>query len=81
MVGKHVTKVGYIIGSNVEYINREFYKEKLKKLVGYGETLFEIKPKAVCEKDSSSFYLVVYAIIDNKDKIDNDLQEVEVGNG
>ena len=50
-------------------------------LVGYDEKVIEIKPKTVYEKDSASFCLVLYSIIDQKDKIDKELQEVKVGNG
>jgi len=80
-IEKHVTRAGFIIGPNVEYANRLYCKKKLMDLIGYNDKLFEIKPKTVYKKDSNSFCLVVYAITEDKDKVDKDLQEIEVGNG
>ena len=72
-IGKHITRAGFIISLNVEYANRLYYKEKLMDLTGYNDKLFEIKPKTVWEKDSNSFFLVVYAMIDKKEAVDQKL--------
>ena len=80
-IEKYTTKVGYIIGPNVEYANRDYYADKMMALTGFEEQIIEIKPKMVYEKDSDSFCLVVYSVIDKKDKVDEVLQEIEVRNG
>ena len=54
IISKYVTKVGYIIGLNLEYANKRYYKELLIKKVNYDKKVFKFKPKWVFEKDSMS---------------------------
>ena len=67
IVGKHIVKIEYIVGPNLEYTNLQYYAMKLKSKNGYKESIFELKKKMVYEKDSDSLYIAVHAMMDKRE--------------
>ena len=80
-IPEYITKVGILVGPNVEWANPRYYKQLLRDKVGYREKILEISKDKVFEKDIQSKALVVYATLSKWESVDNDLQSIEVGNG
>ena len=51
----------------------------MKSSAGYEENIFKLTQDKVYEKDISSKYLIINAIMDNRKKIDQYLQEINLG--
>ena len=76
---QHTTRIRVFIGMNDEFVNTKYQEEKVMNTVGYKDNIFKLLRAKVCEKDISSKCLVVNATMDNREKIDQDLQEINLG--
>ena len=48
--------------------------------VEYSEKIFELNKDKVFEKDIESHRLMLYSTLSNRDKVDNDMQNIETRN-
>ena len=72
-IPQYTTKVGIIVGYDLEYINTKYIKQKLLEKEKYTEEIFKIKHNYTCKKDFQSKYLVIHTILNEREKVDYDL--------
>ena len=56
-------------------------KNNLSSKCSYAKEFFELKKEFIFEKDYKSKCMVIHAILSEREKVDNDLQRVEIGDG
>ena len=80
-IPEYTTKVEILLSPNVEWANPRYYKKLLMDKAEYTEQIFEINKDKVFEKDMELWGLVLYTTLSNRDKFNNDMQNIEIGNG
>ena len=73
LIGKHIVKVRYFMGLNLECANERFYEERFYQKANYTNEIFKVKKKWVFKRDSLLNCIVIYATMNNREKVDNDL--------
>jgi hypothetical protein len=78
---KHITRVKIILEYHLEYVNMKHLETKILEIVQYMEQILELKQEYIYEKNLRSKCVVVYAMLNERGKVDSDLQAIEVGDG
>ena len=78
---KYITRVKIILEYHLEYVNMRHLETKILEIVQYIEQILELKQEYIYEKNLRSKCVVVYAMLNERGKVDSDLQAIEVGDG
>lgn len=79
-VREHTSRIGIIIGPNLEYENPRYYKKLIKDYMQYEESIIKIKKEIIYERDYRSVEYALYTTNSTKEQVDNDMQVIVVGN-
>ena len=78
---KHITRVKIILEYHLEYVNMMHLETKILEIVQYMEQILELKQEYIYEKNLRSKCVVVYVMLNERVKVDSDLQAIEVRDG
>ena len=74
---EYIKRIGIIIGLNLRFTAKSFYKNKMYTSLKLGDRVLETKKDFIYEKDYKLQCMTVYTTLSTHEKIDRQLQEMK----